>query len=369
MSLSPIAYLKSFASDRDDMTVWSGDAPNWRSFTAWAIVSSAAVVATLFLATFALNPFGNFPETALSQKFADDNQRFDYPSIVRSGLHDSAVFGSSTSRLLEPAALHEAFGGRFANLSFDAGTAWEQTQIFKLFLREEPTPKMVVLSVDGFIWCDPLADKKRLTFRLFPEGFYDANPFNDLGDILNLELADTLNKAVKVMLGSRQPYFDDDGFGDFTPGEANYDLARAQQHIRSEAKAKRSEPQLSVAELSSLSFPALNWLEDILATIPAATDVILARMPINVAIQPWPASRLGQSDAECLARIADLAARRGLTVFDMAIASPLTSNDSNYWDSLHYRLPVGRQIVAALHDAFADGSSSSILTIRRAADR
>ena len=72
-----------------------------------------------------MNPFGNLPVRALGPHvIMDTNDRFQFPAIVRSGNFDSGVFGTSSSKLLDPAWLERAFGGRFANLAFNDGRAW-----------------------------------------------------------------------------------------------------------------------------------------------------------------------------------------------------------------------------------------------------
>ena len=71
----------------------------------------------LYAAVVLLDPYGlRATPGAPPRPLMDLNQRFMYPQIVRSGRFDSAVFGTSTVRLLNPQRLNETFGGRFANL-------------------------------------------------------------------------------------------------------------------------------------------------------------------------------------------------------------------------------------------------------------
>jgi hypothetical protein len=46
-------------------------------------------------------------------------------------------------------------------------------------------------------------------------------------------------------------------------------------------------------------------------------------------------------------------------VIDWRIASPITTNDSNYWDGLHYRLPIARRIARELVAATLNGAEAS----------
>lgn len=363
-------YLRSFLkSDENYSTVQSKDERgNWSAFSRWLVLGAYGTVGAIFLSVIVLNPFGNFPITRFSQVFADNNQRYSYPSIARSGLHQSAIFGTSSSRLLNPQDLQSEFGGKFANLSMDAATAWEQTQIARLFLRQVEKPETIILSLDWMVWCNQSADAQRVTFRLFPETFYDENPINDFADILNLELWDALRKSVKVATGSRQPYQDADGFGDFTPGEANYDAKRAHAHIHEKPLPEPDATLLSSEEVSRLNFPALDWLAETISAIPQETKVLIVRMPVNVTALAVPGTRNAQAEKECVRRTVEIAKTRMIPIFDMAFASPFTTNDLNYWDPMHYRLPLGPQIVKAIGQAYRDGKSTDILHVAAAGD-
>ena len=46
-------------------------------------------------------------------------------------------------------------------------------------------------------------------------------------------------------------------------------------------------------------------------------------------------------------------------MIDWRIASPITTNDSNYWDGLHYRLPIAQRIARELIDAALKGTESA----------
>ena len=251
----------------------------------------------------------------------------------------------------------------------DASTAWEQTQIARLFLRHNAKPKTIIFSLDTMVWCNPVADQQRVTFRLFPETFYDENPYNDFADILNIELWDALRKSVKMAVGSRSPYQDGDGFGDFTPGEENYDAEHARKRIHENPLPVPSSTPLSAEEVANLTFPALRWLDETLDTIPDETTTIIVRMPVNVTAQTYPKTHAEQSERECVRRIEAIAGKHGVPVYDMAFASDITTNDLNYWDNIHFRLPVGEQVVKELGRAYETGQSSSVLKIIKPQNR
>lgn len=118
-------------------------------------------------------------------------------------------------------------------------------------------------------------------------------------------------------------------------------------------------PPLSSAERSQLKFPALAWLDEELARIPSPNLKVLAIMPVNVAAQPMPGTHGADVEAECKARIVAIARKRGATLIDWRIASSLTTNDLNYWDSLHYRVPIATQIAKELASAALSGQEAA----------
>ena len=76
------------------------------------------------------------------------NARFSMPALARSQRFDSAVLGSSSSRLLRPEQLDALIGGRFANLAMNAATAWEQAQLLAVFARTHAQARTVVWGLD-----------------------------------------------------------------------------------------------------------------------------------------------------------------------------------------------------------------------------
>jgi hypothetical protein len=100
-------------------------------------------------------------------------------------------------------------------------------------------------------------------------------------------------------------------------------------------------------------YPALVWLEDILARFPGRE--VLAYMPAHIGFQPQPGSAKAARLDECKERIAEIARRHKAVFIDFNIPSEITTNDDNYWDPLHYRLPIAERLVAGLGQAIVTG--------------
>lgn len=346
------------APGRDHAPMTSQKAPlPWRRFTLLFAATVVALTALLYGFVLALDPFGTRTSpTRPPRPIMDLNQRFMYPQIIRSGRYDGAVFGTSTIRLLDPERLNGIFGGRLANLGLNSGTPWEQIQLTELFLRHVPQPKTLIFGLD-VTWCDEEADRKRLTFRTFPPWLYDENPFNDLPELLNLTSLEIAGRLALNYLGLWPERIRSDGYEIFVPDEAQYDPARARFHIRRAAAVNPPQRTSGSTKLDGrhLRFPALEWLDALLARVPATTAVTLTMMPVHVALQPRPGTRAEAIDTECKARIAAIGERYNAAVVDFRIRSAVTTNDANYWDPHHYRIGIAEQIAAALGEARAAG--------------
>ncbi len=332
----------------------------WAGFLTRTALTFVAALGLALALVVLMNPFGNLPVRAFgAHVIMDTNDRFQYPAIVRSGAFDSAVIGTSSSRLLNPAWLEGAFGGRFANLGLNDGRAWEQYQLTLLFLRTVPRPKTLLFGLD-WVWCAANADVDRITPRGFPAWIYDEERWNDWLYVLNWRSVDTAARQLANRAGLMRPRYPANGFDVFVPPEAAYDAAKARQHIWRGRSSQSIVPQTPAyvatdADQARWQYPALAWLDELLAKAPAGLRTILAFMPAHVAGQPQPGSQEAAREGECKARIAAIAARHGAPFVDFKFASPITTKDEHYWDPLHYRLPIAHRIVADIATAVATG--------------
>ncbi|HJE22277.1 MAG TPA: hypothetical protein K8W01_01270 [Methylorubrum populi] len=334
----------------------AGSPPEWRRFALLflAVAALAGLACIGFVA--ALDPYGVRAAPGRAQgPLMDGNQRFMYPQVARSGAYDGAVFGTSTARLLDPADLARAFGGRFANLSMNAATPYEQTELARLYLRHN-RPRVLLFGLDT-TWCEPDADERRLTFRAFPAWLYRPGmPWGALRQV-NWQSLGTAFEALMFRFGLRPARLGADGYAVFTPPEAAYDAARAAAHIRSAQAtqaAAEAEPGYRPTPPDA-PMPALAWLDALLAEAPPDTLKLVAFTPVHVSQQGAPGSPTAEREAVCKARVASLGRKRGATVVDFRIPSPITAQAANYWDPLHYRMPVAGRIVAGLKAAQESG--------------
>jgi hypothetical protein len=325
----------------------------WRRFLATSGLTAVAAAAALYGLVVASDPYGIFVSAkAAPGPIMDINQRYMYPQIVRSRRFDAAIFGTSTVRLLDPRELGGLFGARFANLAMNAGTPWEHMQLAELFLRHTPEPAALVFGIDP-TWCAADADKKRLTFRPVPPWLYDERRANDWPGLFNLTSVQIAFRITGFRLGLMRERVAPDGFEVFTPPEAAYDIERARRHLWG-GRPRAIAPVVpavapSAAERAGWRFPALAWLDELLGRVPRRTIVVVVFPPAHVSGQPVPGSAADALEAECKRHLAAIAGRHGAAAIDFRSFNATNAEDANYWDPLHYRLPVAARMAVAIH--------------------
>ena len=334
----------------------------WRCFVMLFLGTFAGGIAGAALFILLLDPYDMVPfSLPIERPLVSGSQRFAYPQVMRSKRFDSIIVGSSTARLIDPEQLNGPFAARFANMAMNASSAWEQWRTFEYFRRHAGPPKVLIVGIDDG-WCDPNADRDRIRHG-FPEWLYDDDRWNDYANLFNSGTLEIAARLVGYHLGLYRARGRYDGFEVFTPPESDYNLARARPGIWTGRTPQPlpdvPPPSLSDAEKRALKFPALAWMDTMIGELPAASTKVLAFMPVHVAAQAWPGTRDAAVEAECKARIAAIGRKFGAMVIDWRIASPITRNDENYWDGLHYRLPIARRLTDDLIGAVLNGTESS----------
>ncbi len=322
----------------------------WRGFWITALGTACGLAAALYAAVVVVDPYDTL---WLSPPFerapVSTNQRYSYPAIARKARFDSVVIGTSTSRLLRPAKLDEVLGGNFANLSLSDGTAYEQSQILKLFARHHPDARTAIFGID-IVWCDTRRKYIELTFRPFPPWLYDENAANDLAHIFNLPAFEAAGRQIGFLLGWRPGRYAPDGYATFLPPAADYDLARARQKIYGEAGLRRHAPvnppvTLSEDQRAAWKVPTHALMREMLAALPERTRKILVFVPYHHFRQAVPGSRHAAFWRECKRRLTAIAGEFANThVLDFMIASDITLRDENYWDLLHTTVEVADRV-------------------------
>ncbi len=333
----------------------------WASFLCWCAGAALALALAAFIFNVLVDPYGSNPlRIRFERPLMDINQRFMFPQVLRSGEFDSAVFGTSTVRLLKPSDLEAGFGGHFANFGMNAAKPFEQSEAVRLYISHTQRLRTLIWGIDEG-WCEENADApdKLLTERAFPPWLYGGSAWASIPHLFNLRTLEIAARLVLNRLGLMQARLPRNGYEVFTPPETAYDPARARQHLTEQHMFIRGRlmdaapptHEASPDERASWQYPALDLLKLTLAQLPDGARLVVLFPPVHMAIQPKPLS-IGEAFAnECKSRVAAIAhAHRGIAV-DFAFASPITREDANYWDALHYRLPIAKRVAEALLEA------------------
>jgi hypothetical protein len=342
--------------------------PCWRAFVIASLVSAFGF-GMLFLAFIvAMDPYGiRVQKGDRAGPVMDLNQRFMYPRLVRTGTYDSAVFGTSTVRLLDPQKLNATLGGNFANLAMNAATPWEQLQLAELFVRHTPKISQIIWGIDP-TWCDADADQphKERTFRPFPRWLYDEKRNNDFKGHINFTTIEIAVRVLGYRLKRLKPRIRSDGYEVFTPPEETYDAPKARQHLWGASTPEQVSAymnslllpyELTREDREALVFPALDWFANYLYRLPAHVKVSVIMPPVHISSHPQRGSREAAVEGECKARLNAIVTLRNEAIFlDFRVPSLITKDDKNYWDPLHYRLSVAQKLTEILLRIW-DGSS------------
>jgi hypothetical protein len=333
-------------------------AGSWHKANRIFLGTFGGVLGAVYVFILLVDPYGVVPFSLPFERPIMSSQRQMYPQILRTGRYDSVVIGTSTSRLLDPDALGRVLGGRFATFAMNSMTAWEQVQAIDYFRRTVAAPKALLIGVDDK-WCNPNGGDRQRD-KEFPLWAYDGNRWNDILYLLNNPTLEVAAHTVGRVLGMQPEKLREDGF-EVSPPESAYDIERARRAIYEGAGEHRPvEPvaETSEAEPDAMTFEALRWLDESLAGLPDATRKFLVFPPVHALALPAAGSHREARDAECKKRVATIARRRGALLVDWRIVSPITAEDSHFWDPIHYRLPVAYRLIDDLDHIVNEGRES-----------
>lgn len=346
----------------------SSEGVPWRCYFRRLVAWTVCLVAAVYGVIVVVDPFDTLVlSPPLDRVPIATNQRYSYPALARSAAFDSVVIGTSTSRLLRPATLDGLFDSRFANLSMNSATAYEQFKIGSLFARHHLAAKAVLIGVD-IVWCQDGETYQRYTFRPFPEWMYDDDPWNDFREHFDFYTLEQAGRQLATMVGLRRVKYGRDGYTNFLPNDSEYDPVKVRRNLWGEGRAEvvPVDPPvvLNAAERAALRFPTHALMEDLLNALPAESRKVLFFVPYHLSGLPAPGSDEATRWAECKGRLAAIARRFPNTVVvDFMRPSPITTRDENYWDRLHYTLGVADRLAGDLFAAAESGADGSAYVI------
>jgi hypothetical protein len=343
----------AIVADRRDIAVSptsSGRGNRWRRFFALAAGTAAGAIAVVWLFAVLVDPFDALPLAPPANRVpVASNARYAFPSLARSPRFDSAVFGTSTSRLLRPVALDPLFHARFANLAMNAATVHETLRLLRVFRRSHAAPKYVLLGVDVG-WCTTGPTYQMFTERSFPAWLYDDNPWTGYREMLNLYAVQSAGQLFGILIGVKAPVYGRDGYTRFVPPDEAYDREKVARKLAD--TAPWAAPGTREGPPATWRYPAVDALRGELAALPPMTRKLLFFVPYHRGILPPEGSDVALPWEECKRRMAALGQDvPNLAVADFMRPSPMTGVDDHYWDPIHYTVAIADRLARRLSDA------------------
>jgi hypothetical protein len=334
---------------------------SWRRFFGLAAGTAVLAVVVIYAFVVLVDPFDTLPLSPPADRVpVASNARFAFPSLARSDRFDSAVFGTSTSRLLRPAVLKAEFGARFANLAMNAATAYEQSRLMAVFRTAHPAARMVLVGLD-ISHCTP-GETAKFTPRAFPAWMYDGSLWRGYREMFNLYAVQEAGQEFGVLIGIKRQVYGSDGYTSFVPPDSEYDPARVAMHLRDDQPFTPSPP--GSGDPSTWRYPSLERLDADLSALTETTRKLLFFVPYNQRLMPPADSPSALVWRECKRRVAALTTRVPNTLaVDFMRPSPITNVDDNYWDGMHYRIAVADRIARDLAAAERGEASPDYLLL------
>lgn len=267
--------------------------------------------------------------------------------MARKGRFDSAIFGTSTGRLLRPVTLDSLFDAHFVNLAMNSAQAYEQYRLMQVFARHHPAAKVVMVGIDS-VWCEPGSTYEKYTFRQFPEWMYEENRWRPLLEMFNLYTVEQAGLQFSELTGLRPVRYGFDGYASFLPDDSKYDAARVKATLDASPPWGSGDNDRD----QGTPFATHPLLREVLSSFAPETRKVLFFVPYYVGPDVAPGTYPSHLVAACKRALQRLAADIPNTVvIDFMIGSPITRDPLHYWDSLHTTTKIAERVAHDLGDA------------------
>jgi hypothetical protein len=305
-----------------------------RRYAAW----SAGIALTLALLIVALDPYDTGRLALVGPlRVPPFGQRLSVAALARQPDFTLAIIGNSTLQLIDPARIGRP-AYRALSLTVPGTGPLEQLAVARWFVRHHGgTPIALAIGLDGS-WC--VADRPLALANPFPFWLYRDDTVDYLVNLMQYQTLESAVRKLRGRLGHRSAGRSD-GYNDYDAGRT---WSRTAFHARLGTVGEDATPTDAAGPARNITAAPL--LTDFLAGLPQATPVILVVPP---QFAPDRADRQA-----CIARFTALAGERPhTTLLNFLTRRDLTASEDDYWDRIHYRAPVARQMEAAIDATLA----------------
>lgn len=326
------------------MPLFTSGSSQWRRFAMIFIGVMFGCGLAIWLFIVIIDPWNILPASPPFNRIPiSTNARYSMPALAMSDRFDSAMIGTSTSRLLRPQFMNGPFGARFVNLSMNTASPWEQEKIFSLFLRHHPQPKVVTFDID-FTWCFQDINGPN---RPFPYWMYEGSLWKGYLHMADLYALQEASNQFLWLIGLKKQRYGSDGYTTLLPVDYAYNPKVVNKVFREWWPTDSSPPNGR-----SLDQPALRRLVFMLKMLPTNTLKIVWIPPFSAEFFGKEGGWTNMKWQACKADITKIIQDYPNAIaIDFAQPSPITSQRSNFWDPIHYRNFIADKVMIGLIEA------------------
>ena len=276
-------------------------------------------------------------------------QRMADASRGRDPQFDSAIVGNSTIQIVNPARLDAALPGSFVSLAIPGTGPYEQLTVLEWFVVHHPGGvRFVIVGIDSR-WCDtPTAFGPQGVSYPFPFWLYAGSRWDYLANVFSYKSLEAGVRRLSV-LSKPDRLARADGFNDYELGK-QYDPNSARRLMElggneGDQAAETGSAAMNAAAPGTDVGPQFPRLGAILRSLPGTVTVVLVFPPREADALPAAGSNGTAAIAACKNAAHELAgADARVRVVDFLIDDSIARDPNNFWDSLHYRGAIARQI-------------------------
>lgn len=330
----------------------------WKRFVSLSFLLCMVIYSAFYL----IDPYDCYPFSIKARRApVSSDARYFHTMLARSKAFDSAIIGASTARELRPVQLNPLFQSRFANLSFNAASAYEQSKMLTLFVDHHQAIKTVIWGLD-FVWykTEDTYTKFARPDEDFPEWLYSANCWKHPMSF-NLKNFEHSVNQLWYMLGFKQFKYGLDGYTTYARRSMSLDEKRLRIYGSTtplEKPAADPAIDMSAQQRAALVFPAEAILRSSLERLPANTEKVLFFVPYHFYHQPPEGSYEAQVIQEFKRRVSLMVQHFPKThLLDFMIHSDITTTDPYYLDKVHTTVEGGTVLAQDIYRSTRAGAS------------
>jgi hypothetical protein len=283
----------------------------------------------LFLLLLLIDPYDSarFPSFGIVG-VDDHNPRTANVSRGRDPRFNAAIVANSTGQLLQPARLDAATGLRFMQLATPQTGPREHLAELRWVASHHPSLAALVLVTDE-LWCS--SDPRINLNYPFPFWLYRSDA-EYLANVLNWNSIDRAVWRVQLALGQRHPT-NPVGYSDYSP-----------MSLHPFWPVPAVDPPITPAEAAA-PFPWIKTLAGFVAKLPQEVAFVIVMPPVEISYLPHPGSPAATRLARCKQALASVVAGRPRSAFlDFRNDTPEAHDRNKFFDHIHYKNPIAREI-------------------------